>query len=141
MYSCIFSTISNCLWSYLDLQSKYCQDGCLVRTDRLRRCTRHKRNCTLHDILYMIYLDVLYLILCKRLHSHWSREGLLVVWSFVCSMSNGPIQRKIVVDYPLVINSKVKPFSRADTTKKKEWRVQPVFCKVDTGSCFSPFFA
>ena len=85
MYSCIFSTISNCLWSYLDLQSKYCQDGCLVRTDRLRRCTRHKRNCTLYDILYMVYRDVLYLIYCKRLIKRrltLGSPGCLVVFLF-----------------------------------------------------------
>ena len=31
----------------------------------------------------------------------------------------------------------VKPFSRQDQTRKKEWLVKPVFCIVDTGSSLS----
>ena len=49
---------------------------------------------------------------------------------------NGPIHRKMVVDCPLVIISKVKLFFRPDKTRKKEWMVQPVFCIVDAGSCY-----
>ena len=63
--------------------------------------------------------------------------------SFVCLFvrhhaENGPIHRKMVVDCPLVIISKVKLFFRPDKTRKKEWMVQPVFCIVDAGSCFLP---
>ena len=46
-----------------------------------------------------------------------------------------PIHRKLVVDYPLVITSKVKLFFRPDKTRKKKCMVQPVFCTVDAGSC------
>ena len=52
---------------------------------------------------------------------------------------NGPIHRKMVVDCPLVIISKVKLFFRPDKTRKKEWMVQPVFCIVDAGSCLIIF--
>ena len=48
---------------------------------------------------------------------------------------NGPIQRKMVVECPLVITTKVKLFFRPDKTRKKELMVQPVFCIVDAGSC------
>ena len=76
---------------------------------------------------------------CKRLPSDWSRAGLhkdhLVVCLFVHA-ENGPLHWKTVVDCPLVIISTVKPFSTPDKTSKKEWVVQPVFCIVDTGSCF-----
>ena len=55
---------------------------------------------------------------------------------FVCDHAeNGPIQRKMVVDCPLVITTKVKLFFRPDKTRKKELMVQPVFCIVDAGSC------
>ena len=50
---------------------------------------------------------------------------------------NGPIHRKMVVNCPLVIISKVKLFFRPDKTRKKEWMVQPVFCIVDAGSCLN----
>ena len=40
---------------------------------------------------------------------------------FVCHHAeNGPIHRKMVVDCPLVIISKVKLFFRPDKTRKKE---------------------
>ena len=58
----------------------------------------------------------------------------VLVWLSPCR--EGPIHRKMIVDCPLVITSKVKPFSRLDKTRKEEWLVQPVFCIVDTGSCF-----
>ena len=48
---------------------------------------------------------------------------------------NGPIHRKMVVDYPLVIKFKMKPFSRPDQTRKEESLAKPVFCIVDIGSC------
>ena len=42
-------------------------------------------------------------------------------WSFVCHHAeNGPIHRKMVVDCPLAITSKVKLFFRPDKTRKKE---------------------
>ena len=47
--------------------------------------------------------------------------GWLVVRLFVCHHAeNGPIHRKMVVDCPLVIISKVKLFFRPDKTRKKE---------------------
>ena len=46
---------------------------------------------------------------------------------------NDPIHRKMVVDCPLVITSKVKLFLRPDKTRTE---VQPVFCLVDIGSCY-----
>ena len=49
---------------------------------------------------------------------------------------NGPIQRKMVVECPLVITTKVKLFFRPDKTRKKELMVQPVFCIVDARSCY-----
>ena len=49
---------------------------------------------------------------------------------------NGPI---MVVACPLVITSKVKFFFRPNKTRKGEWMVQPVFCIVDTVSCFYNF--
>ena len=79
---------------------------------------------------------------CKRLPSHTgqgqacSRITRLFVRLFVRHHAeNGPIHRKMVVDCPLVIISKVKLFFRPDKTRKKEWMVQPVFCIVDAGSC------
>ena len=59
-----------------------------------------------------------------------------ITWLFVCLFvchpaENGTIYRKMVVDSPLVITSKVKPFSRPDKTRKEEWLVhlvQPIFC-------------
>ena len=61
-------------------------------------------------------------------------------WSPSCLVGchhakNGPIHRKMADDRPLVITSKVKPFSILDRTRKEEWMVQPAFCIVDTGSC------
>ena len=47
------------------------------------------------------------------------------------------VHRKMVVDCPLVITFKVKPFSRPDKTRKDEWIAPPVFCIVDTGSCYT----
>ena len=41
----------------------------------------------------------------------------------------------MVVNCPLAITFKAKPFFRPHKTKKKEWLVQPVFCIVDIGSC------
>ena len=42
-------------------------------------------------------------------------------WLFGCHHAeNGPIYRKVVVDCPLVITSKVKLFSRPDKTRKEE---------------------
>ena len=49
---------------------------------------------------------------------------------------NGPIQRKMVVECPLVITTKVKLFFRPDKTRNKELMVQPVFCIVDARSCY-----
>ena len=47
--------------------------------------------------------------------------GCSFVRSFVCHHAeNGPIHRKMVVDCPLVIISKVKLFFRPDKTRKKE---------------------
>ena len=67
--------------------------------------------------------------------------GCLFVCSFVCHHAkNGPIQRKMVIDCPLVITSKVKLFFRPDKTRKKKWMVQPVFCIVDAGSCYHILF-
>ena len=41
--------------------------------------------------------------------------------SFRCNHAeNGLIHRKMVVDCPLVITSKVKPFSRLDNTRKED---------------------
>jgi len=80
---------------------------------------------------------------CKRLPSHIGQEQAcsritwLFVRLFVCHHAkNGPIRRKMVIDYPLVITSKVKLFFRPDKTRKKKWMVQPVFCIVDAGSRF-----
>ena len=42
----------------------------------------------------------------------------------------------MVVDCPLAITSNVKPFSRSDKTKEEEQLAQPVFCIVDTRSCY-----
>ena len=64
-------------------------------------------------------------------------SGCSFVCLFVCHHAeNGPIHRKMVVDCPLVITSKVKLFFRPDKTRKKEWMAQPVFCIVDAGSCY-----
>ena len=65
---------------------------------------------------------------CKRLPSHIGQEQacsritwLSFVRSFVCHHAkNGPIQRKMVIDCPLVITSKVKLFFRPDKTRKKK---------------------
>ena len=83
---------------------------------------------------------------CKILPSHTGQEQActritwLFVRLFVCHHAeNGPIHRKMVVDCPLVITSKVKLFFRPDKTRKMEWMVQPVFCIVDAGSCYFPF--
>ena len=47
--------------------------------------------------------------------------GYLFVCLFVCHHAkNGPIQRKMVIDCPLVITSKVKLFFRPDKTRKKK---------------------
>ena len=63
--------------------------------------------------------------------------GCSVVWLFVRHHAeNGPIQRKMVVECPLVITTKVKLFFRPDKTRKKELMVQPVFCIVDARSCY-----
>ena len=45
-----------------------------------------------------------------------------ITWFFVCRhhAENSLIHRKMVVDCPLVITSKAKPFSRLDMTSKKE---------------------
>ena len=43
---------------------------------------------------------------------------------------NGPIHRKMVVDRPLFITSKEKPYSRPDKTREEERMVQLVFCIV-----------
>ena len=48
-----------------------------------------------------------------------------ITWLFVRSLvrhhaENGQIHSKMVVDCPLVITSKVKPFSRTDKTRKEE---------------------
>ena len=79
--------------------------------------------------------------------SHFAKDCLLTLVKsrlalgspgclFVCDHAeNGPIQRKMVVDCPLVITTKVKLFFRPDKTRKKELMVQPVFCIVDAGSC------
>ena len=65
-----------------------------------------------------------------------AKDCLLTLCSFVRDHAeNGPIQRKMVVDCPLVITTKVKLFFRPDKTRKKELMVQPVFCLVDAGSC------
>ena len=77
---------------------------------------------------------------CKRLPSHTGQEQL-ALGSPSCSFvrhhtENGPIHRKMVVHCPQVITFKVKPFSRPDKTKKKEWMAQPVFCIVDSGFCY-----
>ena len=62
--------------------------------------------------------------------------GCSVVRLFVLHHAeNGPIQRKMVVECPLVITTKVKLFFRPDKTRKKELMVQPVFCIVDARSC------
>ena len=63
---------------------------------------------------------------CKRLPSHTvhvqacSRITLLFVRLFVRHHAeNGPIHRKMVVHSPLVVTSKVKPFSRPDNKTMK----------------------
>ena len=61
---------------------------------------------------------------------------------FVClfvryHVENGPIHRKMVVDCPLVITSKVNPFSRPYQTRNVELLVKSVFCIVGTGSSFA----
>ena len=48
-----------------------------------------------------------------------------ITWLVVCSLvshhaENSPIHRKMVVDCPLVIISKVELFFRPDKTRKKE---------------------
>ena len=79
---------------------------------------------------------------CKRLPSHSSRAGLHwnhpVVWSFLrlygCHLAeNGQIHRKLVVECPLAITSIGETLFQ---TRKEELLVQPVFCIVDTGTCF-----
>ena len=63
--------------------------------------------------------------------------GCLFVCSFVCHHAkNGPIRRKMVIDYPLVITSKVKLFFRPDKNRRKEWKIQPVLCTIDAGSFY-----
>ena len=56
---------------------------------------------------------------------------LFTIMRFPCLLQS----QKMVVDCPLVIKSKVKPFSRPHQTRKDERMVDPVFCKVDTESC------
>ena len=59
----------------------------------------------------------------------WTRITRLFGCSFGCHHAeNGPMHRKMVIDCPLVITSKVKPFSRPGKTRKEEWLVQTVFC-------------
>ena len=68
----------------------------------------------------------------------FSLESRLALASVGCQHAeNGPIHMEMDVDCVLVITSKVKPFSRPDKTRKEEWMVKPVFCIVDTGSCYT----
>ena len=95
-----------------------------------------------HKILCIIKITIFVSYNCKRLSTHTGQEQActritrLFVRLFVRHHAeNGPIQRKMVVDCPLVITTKVKLFFRPDKTRKKELMVQPVFCIVDAGSC------
>ena len=97
------------------------------------------------EIFSISYLKrpIILILNCKRLPSHClvksglalGSPGYLFVLVWLSPCREGPIHRKMIVDCPLVITSKVKPFSRLDKTRKEEWLVQPVFCIVDTGSC------
>ena len=70
----------------------------------------------------------------------WTRITRLFGCSFGCHHAeNGPIHKKMVVECPLAIISKVwEIVFRPDKAGREEWLVQPVFCIVDTGSCYHP---
>ena len=67
----------------------------------------------------------------------YTRITRLFVCSFVTTPKMAQYTGKCLLTPPLVITSKMKPFSRPNKTGKDEWMVHPVFCVVDTGSCFN----
>ena len=70
-------------------------------------------------VIIIIKKDCLLTLVKSRLAL--GSPGCSFVRSFVCHHAkNGPIQRKMVIDCPLVITSKVKLFFRPDKTRKKK---------------------